>query len=92
MVNNPALWFVIGVVVAVVVRTAWKFFTQFWSYQNDINALSRRITDLERDLDEHRRDNDGRRSTNFQMLYNMINTLSTTVTARLDTLEYKKTK
>lgn len=92
MVNNPALWFVSGVVAAVVVRTAWKFFTQFWSYQSDIDALSRRITDLQRDLDKHKRDNDGRRSNNFQMLYNMINTLSTTVTTRLDVLEYKKTK
>ena len=92
MVNNPALWFVGGLIVAVVVNTIWKCFTRFLSYESDIAKLNLRITDLHRDLEEHKRDNDGRRSTNFQSLYNMINSLSTTVTARLDSLEYKKTK
>jgi hypothetical protein len=92
MVNNPALWFVIGVVAAVVVHTVWKFFTRYWEYQSYFDTLNLRITDLQQDLDEHRRDNDGRRSNNFQCLYNMINTLSTTLTTRLDALEYKKTK
>jgi hypothetical protein len=92
MVNNPALWFVNGVVAAVVIHTTWKFFTRYWEYQSDIIKLNLRITELHRDLDEHKRENAGRGSTNFQMLYNMINTLSTTVTTRLDALEYKKTK
>jgi hypothetical protein len=92
MVNNPALWFVIGVVASVVVHTTWKFFTRYWEYQSDIIKLNLRITELHRDLDEHRRENDGRRSNNFQCLYNMINNLSTTLTTRLDALEYKKTK
>ena len=92
MVNNPALWFVNGVVAAVVVHTAWKFFMRFWSYESDIAKLNLRISDFHRDLEEYRRNSDGRGSTNFQMLYNMINTLSTKVTARLDALEYKKTK
>jgi hypothetical protein len=92
MVNNPALWFVIGVVAAVVVRTAWKFFTRYLEYQSDIIKLNLRITELHRDLEDHKCEDTGRRNTNFQMLYNMINSLSTTVTARLDALEYKKTK
>jgi hypothetical protein len=88
MVNNPALWFVIGVVAAVVVHTAWKFFTRYWEYQSDINALDLRITNLQGELEEYRRHFDFRLNSNFQHLNNKINTLSDRVTA----LEPKKTK
>ena len=92
MVNNPALWFVNGVIATVVVHTAWKFFMRFWSYESDIAKLNLRISDLQRDLEDHKCEDTNRRNTNFQMLYNMINSLSTTVTTRLNALEYKKTK
>jgi hypothetical protein len=88
MVNNPALWFVNGVVVAVVVHTTWKFFMRFWSYKSDIIKLNLRISELHRDLDQYIRDNNCRRNDNFQHLYNKINTLSD----RVAVLEPKKTK
>ena len=88
MVNNPALWFVNGVVAAVVVHTAWKFFMRFWSYQSDIDTLNVRIVDVQREIGQYMREHDSRRSDNFQCLYNKINTLSD----RLAALEPKKTK
>ena len=88
MVNNPALWFVNGVIAAVVVHTAWKFFMRFWSYQSDIIKLNLRITELHRDLDEYRRNTDLRLNSNFQCLYERIETAS----KRIAALEPKKTK
>ena len=88
MVNNPALWFVGGLIVAVVIHTAWKCFTRFLSYESDIANLNLRITDVKCELDRFIRDVEDRRSYHFQHLTNKIEKLSDRVTA----LESKKTK
>ena len=88
MVNNPALWFVGGLIVAVVVNTIWKCFTRFLSYESDIAKLNLRITDVKCELDKFIRDVEDRRSFHYSLFNERIDKLS----YRIAALEPKKTK
>ena len=89
MDSNTVWWFVGGlaggVVGAVITRAVYNF---IWLYYEDLQKLNLRIVDVQRELGKYMRENDYRRSDNFEHLYNKIEDLKNRVTA----LEPKKIK